>query len=207
VWIETADHNVPAGPRNPGEFGDNAGGVGGELADRDCERDVELPVSKRQALNVALDEIAGEPRAGDRERGWIAVDAGHAGTGSFEPGREPSRTAAGVTHAKTVERRHRVEQQLVFDGAGVGAPRLVKPRVVGGGVDDPAVPVVDAGRLGQKVMVLPAHSTQSVTSSRLDRRASTITISSVIPLASVHVPQRPTIARCLAAEANIRSRW
>ena len=42
-------------------------------------------------------------------------------------------------------------------------------------------------------MVLSAHSAQSVTSSRLDRRASAITISSVIPLASMQLPQRPTI--------------
>ena len=59
----------------------------------------------------------------------------------------------------------------------------------------------------QKVIVWSAQSVQSVTSSRLDRWVSAMSIASVIPRASMQVPQSPISAPWRAAVVSMRSRW
>lgn len=77
--------------------------------------------------------------------------------------------------------------------------------------------IVAAGRLrqdldtgqprSQKLTTFSAHRVQSASSSSVDRRVPLVSMSSVMPRASMHVPQQPMSAPWLAQAPIIRSRW
>jgi pimeloyl-ACP methyl ester carboxylesterase len=75
--------------------------------------------------------------------------------------------------------------------------------------DRPDVVITQIQRLllGQKVTVLSAHSTQSVSSSSVARRAGTVSCPSVMARASRHVAQQPISVSCWPAAVIMRSRW
>lgn len=108
--MQAPDHHSSTRTGDPHELGEHGAGVGGELAHRHRDRDIEAVVVEGEPVDVALDQFTDHAGAGDDERRRVGVDAHDERTCGFEPGGEPPGAAAGVAHLQPGDGPDGVEQ-------------------------------------------------------------------------------------------------